>query len=67
MGRTNPLYVVFYFIADLGAISWLLYALTDELPHAILGLEDGTGTLLYVFIAIIGILSLGATIQKLDQ
>ena len=65
MARVNPLYVLIYFIADLGALAWLLYALTDELPHAMLGLDSGAGTIIYAIIGVVGILSLGATVQKL--
>jgi uncharacterized membrane protein YuzA (DUF378 family) len=65
MARVNPLYVLIYFIADLGSLAWLLYAFTDELPHAMLGLSDGAGTIIYAVIGVIAILSVGATVQKL--
>jgi len=63
--RVNPLFVLIYFVADLGALAWLVYALTDELPHALLGLSSGVGTILYAIIGVVGILSVGATVQML--
>jgi len=67
MTRPNPLYVLIYLIADFGAIAWLAYAATGDLPHTLIGVTQGAGTLLYSVIGIIGLLSLVATGQYLTK
>jgi len=66
MTHKNPVYVLLYFIADVGAIAWLLHAFTGDLPHEMLSLSGTVGTATYAIIGLVGILSLGATLQHLS-
>jgi uncharacterized membrane protein YuzA (DUF378 family) len=65
--RPNPLLVILYIISDFGALVWLVYAVTQQVPHELLGLSASAGTVIYTIVGLLGVISLVATGQKLAK
>lgn len=59
---------VAYFVADIGALAWLYYGVTDKLPlETLLGFSSEVSTLAYAVIGAVGVISLVLTVMSLAE